>query len=67
MTLLNDARYVDPDTWLAEATVKDGSWWPEWVDWLDRRSGSPVPPPPMGAAGGYRPVCDAPGTYVLQA
>ncbi len=68
MTLLNDARYVDPDTWLAEATVKDGSWWPEWVDWLGRRSGSPVPPPPMGAAGGgYRPVCDAPGTYVLQA
>ena len=68
MTRSNDSRYVDPDTWLAEAATKAGSWWPEWIGWLDRHCGAPVRPPPMGAAhAGYRPLADAPGTYVLQA
>ena len=30
------ARYVDSDTWLASAISKEGSWWPEWSDWLER-------------------------------
>jgi poly[(R)-3-hydroxyalkanoate] polymerase subunit PhaC len=60
-------RYVDPDTWAAETPTIEGSWWPEWVAWLDKRSGKPVAPPKMGApAKGYPPVADAPGTYVLQ-
>ena len=61
------ARYVDPDRWLERASEKEGSWWPEWVAWLDARSGSAVPPPSMGAPGeGYAPLADAPGSYVLQ-
>jgi polyhydroxyalkanoate synthase len=60
-------HYVDPGTYLAEAPRKDGSWWPEWTAWLAERSGSLVTPPSMGAAtAGYIPICDAPGTYVLQ-
>ncbi|MGQ7791731.1 PHA/PHB synthase family protein [Faunimonas sp. B44] len=58
-------RYVDPDIWLESAPRREGSWWPEWVDWLGQRSGPPVPPPPMGAKG-HPPLCDAPGTYVFQ-
>ena len=54
-------RYVDPDTWAAETPTKKGSWWPEWIAWLDQRSGAPVPPPRM-----HMPIADAPGTYVLQ-
>jgi len=67
-TQANDDRYVDPDTWFAEAERRDGSWWPEWVAWLAAHSGEPVAPPALGApAAGYAPLADAPGTYVLQA
>ena len=62
-----DDRYSDPDAWAAAAPCKDGSWWPEWVLWLQARSGAPVTPPAMGGARtGLAPLCDAPGAYVLQ-
>ncbi len=60
-------RYVDPDTWAAQSPMQDGSWWPEWMSWLNKRSGKPAAPPQMGAPEqGYPPLSDAPGTYVLQ-
>lgn len=65
LTRKSAGHYLDPDTWAAAAPRKDGSWWPEWVAWLTARSGSPVSPPAIGAAG-YAPLCDAPGTYVLE-
>ncbi|MCL4767562.1 MAG: alpha/beta fold hydrolase [Hyphomicrobiaceae bacterium] len=59
--------YMDADTWFNEAPAKRGSWWPEWAAWLSERSGSWTAPPPMGAPDkGYRPLIDAPGSYVLQ-
>ena len=67
MTKPHDGHYVDPDSWQAEAPAKDGSWWPEWTAWLGARSGRPVSPPAMGApAAGYKPLADAPGSYVHQ-
>jgi polyhydroxyalkanoate synthase subunit PhaC len=61
-------HYLDPETYLSEATRNSGSWWPEWVEWLGAHSGVATEPPSMGAvAAGYTPLCDAPGTYVLQA
>ncbi len=63
----NDDRYLDPDAWLAAAQSYQGSWWPEWERWLGERSGAPVPPPPMGnPEAGFRALCDAPGSYVMQ-
>jgi len=59
-------RYVDPDSFLSEAPRKDGSWWPEWTAWLATKSGTPVAPPSKDGAPGHAPLCDAPGTYVLQ-
>ena len=60
-----EGHYLDPDVWAAEATRKEGSWWPEWVAWLSARAGAAQAPPAMGAPkAGYAPVCDAPGTYV---
>jgi poly[(R)-3-hydroxyalkanoate] polymerase subunit PhaC len=58
-----DDRYVDPDTWASAAPHHDGSWWPEWVGWLERHSGTPVPPPTMGCDE-HPPLADAPGAYV---
>ena len=60
-------RYVDPESWSANTMSKDGSWWTEWVAWLDQRSGESAAPPPMGCAeAGYEVVTEAPGTYVFQ-
>ena len=62
-----DDRYVDPEVWLQTTPDNDGSWWPAWVAWLDAHSGTRCVPPKMGGgAGAYAPLCDAPGTYVLE-
>ena len=68
LTRPHDGRYLDPEAWLKAAPTHDGSWWPEWTAWLDARSGEPTAaPPPMGnVAAGIAPLCQAPGTYVLQ-
>lgn len=62
-----DECYTSPDAWLEQAPRQEGSWWPNWVNWLSERSGAPTDPPAMGAAGaGYAPIGPAPGTYVYQ-
>jgi polyhydroxyalkanoate synthase len=62
------ARYVDPQTWLSCADLKQGSWWTEWLTWLNSRSsGSRVSPPAAGAPQhGLTPLMPAPGTYIHQ-
>jgi polyhydroxyalkanoate synthase len=60
-------HYIDPDTWAAVVPHQDGSWWPEWVAWLERRSSGLVSPPRMAAPeAGYAALADAPGLYILQ-
>ena len=67
LTREHDGKYLDPDAWLAAAPRHEGSWWPNWAGWLQARSGKPVAVPSMGApAKGLKPICPAPGTYVLQ-
>ena len=59
--------YIAPDMWEKSTPEHQGSWWPEWDEWIRKRSGSRVKPPPMGnTAKGYPPMEDAPGGYVLQ-
>ncbi len=66
-TSKRDEPYVDPDTWLHRNNPVEGSWWPEWVRWLKAGSNEFSSPPQMGAPeAGYPPLCDAPGTYVLE-
>jgi len=60
-----DAPYLGPDEWLRYAAKKEGSWWPEWVHFLNEHSTPPVAPPPMGGPK-QDALADAPGQYVLQ-
>jgi polyhydroxyalkanoate synthase len=59
------SRTLGPEEWQQDTPLRDGSWWVEWSKWLDSRSSGRVEPPLMGAAG-FTPLCDAPGTYVLE-
>jgi polyhydroxyalkanoate synthase len=63
-----NSDYIDPETWLAGAQQHDGSWWPEWVDWLEKMSSEEtVAPPAMGCPeAGLPPLQPAPGSYVLE-
>jgi polyhydroxyalkanoate synthase len=57
--------YVPHEDWREETPEVEGSWWHALVDWLQERSSKPAKPPGMGAPNsGYRPLLDAPGTYI---
>ncbi len=56
-------HYLDPDCWLKEAEYREGSWWPEWSEWLAAHSTEERSPPRFFDDGS---LADAPGTYVLQ-
>ena len=58
--------YTDPDTWPRRRRRLTGSWWTEWVKWLNVRSGKETSPPAIGnTEAGYAIVADAPGSYVF--
>ncbi len=59
------ARTRGPDEWQRDTAPQDGSWWVEWSKWIEGRSAATVDPPQMGAPG-FMPLCNAPGTYVLE-
>ena len=62
-----DQHYLEPERFLTEASAKQGSWWPEWMAWLGRRSGGLADLPHMGASEArYAAFGDAPGVYVFQ-
>ena len=51
---------------LAAAPTKPGSWWPEWIAWLDANSTPDRVAPPVLGGPGHPPIMDAPGSYVRQ-
>lgn len=63
---LHGAHYVDPNAWLDGHPLHEGSWWAEWLQWLkSNSSGRRREAHEAGGSGEvYRPLCDAPGTYV---
>lgn len=62
----NDS-YLDPENWLHTAPQHTGSWWPAWIQWLDRHSGALVQPPsPPGKNSNFMALSHAPGTYVVE-
>jgi len=56
-------RNADIDGWLAKAKEYPGSWWPDWLVWLNRQSSTEVPARIPGD-GALKVIEDAPGSYV---
>ena len=62
---IDDAAPASPDEWLATAAEHKGSWWPDYLAWLEPRSGELKPRPKTLGSKEHKPLADAPGTYVL--
>jgi poly(3-hydroxyalkanoate) synthetase len=60
----NRARPANPQSWLENASVHQGSWWDDWHRWLDRRTGAHRPSPATLGDADHPPIDPAPGTYV---
>lgn len=65
-TFQSTSKHIAPETWREKAPSQEGSWWPEWCEWLGDHSESKEKPPAMGAPNkGYKVLRDAPGEYVM--
>ncbi|PYG26478.1 PHA/PHB synthase family protein [Pelagimonas varians] len=60
---LNADLSGDFDSWKDTATRHDGSWWPQWEAWLNKRSGKKTEARIPGDSA-YPSLGPAPGTYV---
>lgn len=58
---------LTPEAWLQQATLKEGSWWPTWAQWLAEHSAQQKVPARLPGAdytGAAAELPDAPGQYV---
>jgi polyhydroxyalkanoate synthase subunit PhaC len=55
--------YMDPATWYERAELKNGSWWPEWQQWLEKQSSKKTK---RSAKAEGELLGRAPGTYVFE-
>jgi poly[(R)-3-hydroxyalkanoate] polymerase subunit PhaC len=55
---------VEADEWLAGAKQEQGTWWTHWAQWVLERSGDERKAPARLGSRKYRPLEDAPGSYV---
>ena len=51
------------EEWKAKATVTDGSWWPDWHQWIEQHGSERIPARVIGGSK-REPIEDAPGRYV---
>ncbi len=51
------------DEWLANASENPGTWWTDWLKWIEAQAPDLVPAREPGG-GKLTPLCDAPGEYV---
>ncbi len=57
---------ADPEAWQDKATRHPGSWWLDWGKWIARHSGKKEIAPRKPGGTILKPLCDAPGEYVLK-
>jgi poly[(R)-3-hydroxyalkanoate] polymerase subunit PhaC len=56
----------DPEAWFKSATEHKGTWWDNWLEWIEKRSGDKRAAPATLGGGGYEAIEPAPGRYVHQ-
>ena len=56
----------EANAWFDKAGEHQGSWWPDWSDWLKAHAGKQVPAPKTPGNRKYTPIEPAPGRYVKQ-
>jgi polyhydroxyalkanoate synthase len=63
---LNPSKVATLDEFVAGASETKGSWWPDWIDWIESRDSRRVPAKGKRAPGGRgdKVIEDAPGRYV---
>jgi polyhydroxyalkanoate synthase len=54
------------DEWLQGTEEVKGSWWPLWMEWVQKRSGKKQPAPAALGNDTFQPTDVAPGLYVLE-
>jgi polyhydroxyalkanoate synthase len=54
------------EEWMKALSPIDGSWWLDWVKWLQERCGDTTSPPSSAAFKDYPSLGKAPGKYVLE-
>jgi len=62
---VGDVDEPDPGVWTESAEQHTDSWWPDFVAWLGRRSGTKRSAPESLGGAGMVPLEPAPGSYVL--
>lgn len=62
-----DVNPPDIGDWEAAASTHRGSWWPDYVAWLQAHAGEPVSAPKELGSRAHKAIARAPGTYVLAA
>jgi polyhydroxyalkanoate synthase len=62
---VSDDNTLDAEQWRQVARQEKGSWWPDYAAWLGDRSGGEKPAPESLGSTEFRPIEDAPGSYVL--
>ena len=53
----------DAEAWLESASHKEGSWWPNWQQWVSKFAGTKVKARNPGAKKAFPVLEDAPGSY----
>ncbi|WP_158156394.1 class II poly(R)-hydroxyalkanoic acid synthase [Pseudomonas sp.] len=61
----NSRLSSDPRAWYYDAKHVEGSWWPQWLDWIQARSGTQRETLTALGNANYPTLDPAPGTYVL--
>lgn len=63
---VNGPRGTNPDAWKEGAERRQGSWWPEWCNWVAKASGKQVAAPKELGSAKWPTLERAPGSYVVE-
>lgn len=63
---VNEELEPDAEEWFGKAGRHEGSWWPHWVQWLEKNDKGGQVPARKPGCGKFKPIEPAPGSFVLK-